>query len=120
MNAIGELINFEAITKNCREMNANETLMQLKMNNIHKFMCWGTTSFTVDNLRNVRMLRFHVNGAKLKGFVYMFVNGSDLYDIYLTKKDGTIVHKTEGEGLYFDDTTDWIDERIEKLSTYAF
>jgi len=37
-----------------------------------------------------------------------------LFDVYLTKKDGTITDHTKGEGLYFDMLFDWIDSRIER------
>jgi len=120
MNEIGEKINFEEITKSCRVMNPQETLAQLKGNNVQKYICWGATAFTVDNRRNPKMLRFYVTGMKHTGHVYIFVNGLDLYDIYLTKKDGTIVEKSGDMGLYFDDITDWIDDRSEKQENYRF
>jgi hypothetical protein len=54
--------------------------------------------------------------------VYVFVNGMDLYDVYLTSVYGKIVDKSDGSqgGLYFDMLTDWIDERIEKQPDYRF
>lgn len=120
MNQIGEIINFEEIVKSCREMNPNETMSQLRGMNVQKYICWGATKFTVDNMKRPKMLRFQVSGMKHKGHVYIFVNGMDLYDVYITKKDGTIVHKSNDMGLYFDQFTDWIDDRIEKLDNYRF
>ena len=120
MNNVDEKINFEQITKSCREMNPNETIAQMRGMNVQKYMCWGATGVTVDNMKRPRMLRFSVSGMKHKGHVYVFVNGMDLYDVYLTKKDGTIVEKSGDMGLYFDQLTDWIDDRIEKQENYRF
>lgn len=120
MNHVGETINFEEITKSCRPIDPKETLAQLRGMNPRKFMCWGATAFTVDNMRKPRMLKFKVNGMKHKGHVYIFVNGSDLYDVYLTTTRGTILQKSGDMGLYFDQFTDWIDDRIEKVEGYRF
>jgi hypothetical protein len=120
MNTKGEKINTAEITKSCRTMNPNETHAQLRGMSPRKFACWGATAFTVDNMRNPKMLRFYVTGRKHKGHVYIFVNGMDLYDVYLTTTQGTIVEKSGDMGLYFDQFTDWIDDRIEKIEGYRF
>jgi hypothetical protein len=121
MNHVGEVIDHTEIIKSCRELNPNETLAQLQMNRA-KFVCWGATAFTVDNPRKPRMLRFKVSGMKHKGHVYVFLNGADLYDVYITTTRGTILEKSEGShgGLYFDMLTDWIDDRVEKQDDYRF
>ncbi|MBN2263930.1 MAG: hypothetical protein JW735_13505 [Prolixibacteraceae bacterium] len=119
MNAINEVINFEEIVKSCRVFNPNETMLQLRMQPM-KFMCWGATKFTVDNMRNPKMLRFYVSGMKHKGHVYIFLNGMDLYDVYITTTKGTIIDKSDDMGLYFDQLTDWIDNRIEKTERHAW
>lgn len=119
MNTKGEKINSEEIVKSCRVFDPNETLAQLQMNR-QKYICWGATKFTVDNMKNPKMLRFYVSGMKLKGHVYIFLNGADLYDVYLTTSKGTIVDKSDSMGLYFDQLTDWIDDRIEKQDNYRF
>lgn len=107
------------ITRYCRVMNPRETINQLNLNPT-KFMCWGATRFTIDNKKNPRMLRFSVSGMKHKGYVYIFLNGIDMYDVYITKYNGTIVDKTDDTGLFFDQLTDWIDDRIEKIEKYAW
>ena len=121
MNHVGEKIDYTEIIKSCRVMNPEETMAQLRMN-FAKFMCWGATAFTVDNMRKPRMLKFKVSGMKHKGHVYIFVNGMDLYDVYLTTTKGTIVEISEGShgGLYFDMLTDWIDDRVEKTERHRF
>jgi len=119
MNAINEVINFEEITKHCRVFDPRETMLQLRMQPM-KFMCWGATKFTVDNQKNTKMLRFYVTGRKHTGHVYIFLNGADLYDVYLTTAKGTIKDKSGDMGLFFDQLTDWIDDRIEKVEAYRF
>lgn len=118
MNAVNEIINFEEITKSCRQFDPRETIAQMKHMNAYKFMCWGATRFTVDNTMAPKMLRFYVRGMKHKGHVYVFLNGMDLYDVYICSSKGRI--KEIGEGLYFDQLTDWIDNRIEKTSAHAW
>ena len=121
MNQVGEQIQFEEIIKSCRVFDPRETMAQLKMD-FMKFICWGATAFTVDNQRKPRMLRFKVSGMKHKGHVYIFLNGSDLYDVYLTTLKGKIIEISEGShgGLYFDMLTDWIDDRVEKQENYRY
>jgi hypothetical protein len=58
-----------------------------------------------------------VSGHHHKGHVYIFVNGSDLFDVYLTTLQGTI--KTIGTDLYFDQLAEWIDERVERIPDYV-
>ena len=117
MNTVGEKIDYTEKIKSCRVFNPNETIAQLKMDWM-KFICWGATKFTVDNARKPRMLRFYVSGMKHKGHVYVFLNGSDLYDVYICTTQGTI--KEIGTDLYFDMLTDWIDNRIEKTDAHAW
>ena len=121
MNTKGEIINTEEIVKSCRVFDPRETIAQLKMD-FWKFACWGATAWTVDNQRKPRMLRFKVSGMKHKGHVYIFLNGSDLYDVYLTTTQGTIKEISDGShgGLYFDMLTDWIDSRVEKTDAHAW
>ena len=118
MNTKGEKIEPIEIIKSCRQLDPNE-LMALLQADKPKFWSWGATGFKVDNMRKPRMLRFKSNGYKHKGHVYIFVNGSDLFDVYLTTTQGTIVEVSDGMGLYFDMLTDWIDTRIEKLDDYV-
>jgi hypothetical protein len=119
MNHVGENINFEEIVKSCRTFDPRETIAQLQMNRM-KYICWGATAFTVDNARKPRMLRFKVNGMKHKGHVYIFLNGADLYDVYITTTRGVILQKSGDMGLYFDQLTDWIDDRVEKTDAHAW
>lgn len=120
MNTKGEKINYEEIVKSCRDMNPNEVIQLLRAD-FWRFATWGATAFTVDNKRRTRMLRFKVNGHHHKGHVYIFVNGMDLFDVYLTTLQGTIKEVSDSShgGLYFDMLFDWIDERVEKVDDYV-
>jgi hypothetical protein len=116
MNKIGEKIQIENITKHCRYLDVKELLALLKFD-LMKFWSWGANNFTVDKKEGTKMFRMTVNGHHHKGHVYIFVNGADLFDVYLTTNRGTI--KQIGEGLYFDMLVDWIDEKIERVDEYV-
>ena len=117
MNEVGELINVQEITKGCRELNVQE-LMQLLRMDINIFWSWGSHAFTVDSKTRTRMFRMTVSGHHHKGHVYIFVNGMDLFDVYLTTNRGTIVQKSGDMGLYFDQLVEWIDEKVERIPEY--
>ena len=117
MNQVGEKIQIEQITKSCRSLNVQE-LMQLLMLNMSMFWSWGVQrTKVVDNTANPKMLRLTVNGRHHKGHVYIFVNGMDLFDVYLTSRQGTI--KVIQTDLYFDQLANWIDEKIERIPEYV-
>jgi hypothetical protein len=118
MNQVGEKINFDEKIKSCRVFDPKETIAQMRGMNPYKYMCWGATKFTVDNARKPRMLRFYVTGMRHTGHIYVFLNGADLYDVYICTNRGTI--KEVGTDLYFDMLTDWIDNRIEKTAAHRF
>ena len=118
MNNVGEVINVSEKSNGCREFNPKETIAQLKGNNPIKYMCWGATDFKVDNKQRCTMLCFNVSGMLHKGLVYIFVNASDLYDVYIVSNKGLI--KDVGTDLYFDMITDYIDGQIERVSSYSF
>ena len=117
MNQINEQINTEEIKKQSRSFDPKEVLQILSANK-PVFWSWGAHAFTIDNPKDTRMFRMKVNGHYHKGHVYIFLNGADLFDVYLTNKDGKIVQKTPEMGLFFDQLVDWIDEKIEKISAY--
>ena len=116
MNAKNEVINVQEITKKCRSLNVQELMQLLKMN-ISIFWSWGCHAFTIDDKRNTKMLRFVVSGHHHKGHVYIFVNGMDLFDVYLTNVQGKI--KDIMSDLYFDQLVEVIDNRIERIPEYS-
>lgn len=118
MNTIGEIINVKKA--GCRDMNPEELMYLLKNSKgINVFWSWGAEGFTVDKKPYATMFRMKVNGHHHKGHVYIFLNFMDLFDVYLTKVDGTIVQKTESEGLFFDQLVEWIDEKVERIPEYT-
>jgi hypothetical protein len=70
--------------------------------------CWGANSWAnVDN----KALRFKVQGYLHKGFVFLTVNGLDLFDIYLTNVKGEI--KQVETDVYIEDLIERIDLLVE-------
>ena len=110
MNTKGEMLNWDEKIKQCRYLDVHELMVLLKMD-IVVFMSWGANGFLVDRGKNTRMFRMSVNGYLHKGYVYIFLNGLDLFDVYLTTKRDIIVDNVEG--LYFDELVEWIDSHIE-------
>ncbi len=115
MNQIGDKIDINSAS--CRDININE-LMDLLRYDAFKFMSWGATGFIVDKAIDPTMLRFKVNGHHHKGHVYIFLNGMDLFDVYLTTLQGKIKDRTDEEGIYCDQLADWIDEKVEWIPEY--
>lgn len=115
MNQVNEIINFEQITKGCRNLNVSDLFILLRKN-IIIFRSWGSRGFLVDNKNDTRMFRMTVSGHLHKGHVYIFLNGVDLFDVYLTSNRGTI--KKIMHNLYFDMLADWIDTNVEKIPIY--
>jgi hypothetical protein len=115
MNEVNEIINIKKAS--CREFDANELMSLLKSKGWSVFASWGAEHFTVDKKNYPTMFRMQVNGHHHKGHVYIFLSFLDLFDVYLTKKDGTIVQKVDG--LFFDQLVDWIDEKVERIPEYT-
>lgn len=117
MNQVGEQINVSEITKSCRNLDPNE-MVQILHTQTQKFICWGAKRYTIDNNKNCKMFRMSVTGMKHKGYVYIFVNGLDLFDVYYCTAANTI--KKIDEGLYNDMLVDAIDNTIEKIPAYKY
>jgi hypothetical protein len=115
MNTVGEVIDVKEISKKSREMYFPD-LMKLLHQKINIFWSWGCHNYIVDNKKKVKMFRMNVQGYHHKGHVYIFLNGMDLFDVYLTSTHDTI--KTIGTDLYFDMLVDWIDEHVERIPAY--
>lgn len=105
-------INVDEITKSCRPIDCKE-LMTFLMAHRMKVWSWGINNFV--NVYN-KALRFTVQGHHHKGHVYIFVNGLDLFDIYLTSSQGNI--KDTIESIYLEDLIEILDKRIEYIADY--
>ena len=76
-------------------------------------MSWGAERWT----RNKNWwLGFKVNGHHHKGFVYMFVNASDLFTVVLTTTDNVIVDVLND--IYLENVIDVIDRKVEYIDEY--
>ena len=105
-------IDIDALGKKSRPQDMNGTLAVLR-NDFWKFASWGAEGF---QKHKDRVLKFKVNGHHHKGYVYLAVSGSDLYDAYLTDLMGEIVK--EVKDMYFDELVDRLDVVIEKVESY--
>ncbi len=74
---------------------------------------WGAHAY---KLFEHKFLRFTVNGHLHKGHVYLMVNGSDLFDVFLTSSQGNIKKKISD--VYLEDITETIDIAVEKIDKY--
>lgn len=115
MNTIGEKIDVKKAS--CREMYIPD-LIDLLRSSGYIMMSWGANNFMVDKKNGTQMFRMNVQGNHHKGHVYIFLNGSDLFDVYLTTIQGTIKNRTEEMGIYNDQLIDWIDEKVERMPDY--
>ena len=106
-------IDIDKLASESRTIDLNDTYRVLSHNKI-VFFSWGATNFT--NYFN-KVLKFTVNGHNHKGHVYVAVNGSDLYDVYLTTTHGNIVK--EMRDIYFDELQERVDDAVERIDSYV-
>lgn len=101
------------IIKTCRALDCKELMQYF---NLHKskFWSWGANGFT--NI-NGKGLRFKTNGHHHKGHVYIFVNGMDLFDVYLTSTQGNI--KEVINDVFIEDLFTILDKKIEWVKEYS-
>jgi hypothetical protein len=114
MNQIKEILNIKKAS--CREMYLPDLWYALKYNR-NIYWSWGVNEekTITDKPDNPKMLRIKVSGHLHKGYVYIFLNGLDLFDVYLTNKEDVIKDRTPEMGIYVFDLENWIDEKIERI-----
>jgi len=119
MQKIGTIIDTSQL--GCRDIHFDTSLSQLRKNRM-KYICWAADRFQVDNLikkwGTCKWYRFFVRGLKHKGWVYIELNGADLYNVYYTSQRHRI--KLVDADVYGTDLCDRIDETIEKQANYSF
>lgn len=76
---------------------------------------WGAHNWTQ---MSKYLLRFKVQAYRHKGYIFIAVNGSDLFDVWLTDLKGNIKHTFTD--IFIEDLVEVIDEKIEKQSNYEF
>lgn len=107
---VGTKIDIQELKKG-RAINAKELITFFQMHK-QRFWCWGATAWTVitDNGEHMA-LRFYVTGLLFKGNVYVRCNAMDEMDVYLTTKQGTIIHTIDSVGI--ENLFDCIDSLVE-------
>ncbi len=103
---VGEKINIEELKKG-RDLDCAEIMNFLQAHK-QRFWCWGAHKFI--KMTN-SALRFNVSGLIHTGHVYIFINGADYFDIYLTSNQGTI--KAVFNDIDIESLFSVIDENIE-------
>ncbi len=96
-----------------RSQELEQTMYYLKAN-APRFMSWGASAFTSNKIHT--LLRFFVRGHHHTGYVYIFLNGMDMFDVWIATTNGNIRH--ELNDLYSDQLAQAIDNKIELIPEY--
>ena len=118
VQTIGTMIDTSQL--GCRDIHIDTSFSQLRFRG-RKYICWGADRFQVDKKDKYgccKWYRFFVRGAKHNGWVYIELNGLDLYNVYYTSQRHRI--KMVDQDVYGDELCDRIDETIEKQEHYSF
>jgi hypothetical protein len=111
-NKVGETLNLKKAV--CREFDVNDIYKFIR-NSGFIAMSWGLNSQAIA-VKN-KALRFTVQGHHHKGYVYIVLGFLDLFDIYYTTNQDTIV-KVAKE-VYIEDFIDRLDIDIERVAAYV-
>jgi len=117
MNKVNEKIN--VLEAGCRILYDVKELHNAILRTGGIRMSWGfNNACTIPNKNNeVIAYRFKVQGHHHKGYVYLFVNGMDLFDIYYTSTHKNI--KKIKTDIYIDELIDILDTDIERIPEYT-
>lgn len=98
--------------KGQRDFNVTETLLVLRHNRM-TYWSWG-----VSKLLNMfdKGLCLKVSGNHHKGWVIITLSFMDTYSVYIVSNKGEV--KNEYHDVYFDQLTEIIDNRIERIKEY--
>ena len=103
----------ELVPKLEMEFDMKETLSVLKCD-IRIFFSWGVSKIT--NLMGKGLI-LTVNGHHHKGHVLITLSYDDTYSVYIVNRLGKILN--EYKMVYFDQLTEIIDNRIERVPDYV-
>ena len=96
-----------------REFDANET-MKVLTHNLMTYLSWGVSKkFNINN----KGLMLKVSGHHHKGWVLITLGWDDTYCVYIVSNKGEI--KDEYKNVFFDELTELIDDRIERIEEYV-
>ena len=104
----------ELVPKLEMEFDMNETLSVLK-HDLRIYWSWDVSK--VVNLMGKGLI-LSVNGNHHKGYVMITLSYNDTYSVYIVNRLGRILN--EYKMVYFDQLTEIIDNRIEKIPEYTF
>ena len=111
MNLVGEKINTDEAK--CRPFDVKELHGAIAGTGAIR-MSWGfNRPFSIEDTG----YRFNVQGHHHRGYVYIFLNGMDLFDIYYTSTQNNI--KKVRNDIYIDQLIEILDTDIEKIPEYT-
>ena len=97
----------ELVTKNYREFYSMVEFVNAIKNKVVVWS-WGAHGWTK---MNNNLLRFRVKGYLHKGYVFVAVNGRDLFDVWTTNLKGEI--KDSKTDIYIEDFITIVDKMVE-------
>lgn len=109
---VGNKLDTDLFKRGHREFYSMNELVQA-ISRTMTVWSWGAKGWTK---MNDFCLRFKVNGRHHKGYVYLVVNGLDLFDAYLTNNRGRIVEVEKD--IFLDDLVYTLDRKIEWIEGY--
>ena len=97
---------------------AQTIVQQMQCPNMMIYFSWGATNFGYGrNTDSEPFVKFHVNGMKFQGYVYIVYDFSDTYKIAFVDHNGNTKH--EVEMVYADQLQKVIDDYVEKIDEYV-
>jgi hypothetical protein len=100
-------ITYESVSNKSVEFySMNELASHMKRNVL--CWCWGITQYA--NFKD-KILSLSVNAMKHKGYVWISVNGLDLFDIHILSWEYELKEKISN--IYLEDLIEVIDSKIE-------
>jgi hypothetical protein len=114
-NEVGDVLDIKKAA--CREWPIQEyyskMIMKSASSNSNGMPCrwsWGLHAALI--MVKDKALRFKVSGLLHKGYVYLIVNGADLFDVYYTNSQSVI--KKISKDVYLEDLMEVLHGEIER------
>jgi len=113
MNEVKEVFNPEKAS--CRVMDIKDLHKVVTSNYMTRAATWAFRNPGI--VIKDKCYRFRVSGHHHKGYVYIILNGLDLFDVYYTNIKHVI--KKIDNDVYVFDLVDRLDTSIEKIPSYS-
>jgi hypothetical protein len=123
MNQIKEVLDTD--TQMCGEMDLFEMFHILKDSNKEKTKSWKSLHKLIGIEHNntkkhyVWYMRMGVSGKIHKGYVYIFLNKFNLFDVILTNYEDKISDRTDEMGINKNQLIEWIDLKIDRIIDFV-